>query len=703
MLVGLAVFVLAPVHVQAQEPSADSDRALEKHFEETVKPFLAKHCSACHGSKKQEADLRLDQLSSRINSETADHWNLVRLQLRLQQMPPEDRPQPSAREHALVVEWLTQSLRRAKVQLLEPDEAYLPKFGNRVDHELLFDGSIKLMPATEARLWRISPQAYDSLVKGELAKNAKGIAQPFGGLAGGGFQDYSDAFSIDEPTAGQLMRNATSIVASQMRGSLVDGKWVAKGYPQPVKEFVSLLEDKNHPLTDELKNKALRKQFQLVLRRDPSEQELDRFRGLLETSTESVGLERALRTTLTAVLLTPEAVFRFELGDGEPDDHGRTRLSPREIAYAISYAVSDRPPSTELLRAAAEGKLDDREGVAEQVTILLDHPKVTKSRIPRFFREFFGYHRAGEVFKDKSLNPYHRADVLVSDTDQLIAWILERDENVLYELLTTERSFVNYNIDKNRGTISPRQAKELIHTSYGLPADWKWTPKQPVSLPKGERAGILTQPSWLVANSGNFDNHPIHRGKWIREKLLCGWIPDLPITVDAQLPEEPEHTLRHRMRVTREAYCWNCHKQMNPLGLAFEAYDHFGRYRTTEKIVDPVATEKNVDSKGKSLGQVLVPVAADASCQIEGSGDGKLDGQYDDAVAMIHQLARSERVRQNFVRHCFRYWMGRNEQLRDSATLIEADQAYVKQSGSFRALLISLLTSDSFLYRTATQ
>lgn len=222
-------------------------------------------------------------------------------------------------------------------------------------------------------------------------------------------------------------------------------------------------------------------------------------------------------------------------------------------------------------------------------------------------------------------------------------------------------------------------------------------------LPKGERAGILTQPSWLVANSGNFDNHPIHRGKWIREKLVCGWIPDLPITVDAQLPEEPEHTLRHRMRVTREAYCWNCHKQMNPLGLAFEAYDHFGRYRTAEKIVDPVATEKNVDSKGKSLGQVLVPVAADASCQIEGSGDGKLDGQYDDAVAMIHQLARSERVRQNFVRHCFRYWMGRNEQLRDSATLIEADQAYVKQNGSFWALLISLLTSDSFLYRTATQ
>ncbi|MDA1017745.1 MAG: DUF1588 domain-containing protein [Planctomycetota bacterium] len=30
---------------------------------------------------------------------------------------------------------------------------------------------------------------------------------------------------------------------------------------------------------------------------------------------------------------------------------------------------------------------------------------------------------------------------------------------------------------------------------------------------------------------------------------------------------EPHHTLRHRMRVVREAYCWTCHSNMDPLGL----------------------------------------------------------------------------------------------------------------------------------------
>ena len=43
--------------------------------------------------------------------------------------------------------------------------------------------------------------------------------------------------------------------------------------------------------------------------------------------------------------------------------------------------------------------------------------------------------------------------------------------------------------------------------------------------------------------------------------------------------------------------------------------------------------------------------------------------------------------------------MGRNEMLSDSITLIEAEKAYLESGGSFKALLVSILTSDSFLYR----
>ena len=70
-----------------------------------------------------------------------------------------------------------------------------------------------------------------------------------------------------------------------------------------------------------------------------------------------------------------------------------------------------------------------------------------------------------------------------------------------------------------------------------------------------------------------------------------------------------------------------------------------------------------------------------------------------DAIDLITRLAKSDRVRQSIIRHTFRYFMGRNEMLSDSQTLIDADQAYLSSDGSFNAVIVSLLTSDSFMYR----
>ncbi len=196
------------------------------------------------------------------------------------------------------------------------------------------------------------------------------------------------------------------------------------------------------------------------------------------------------------------------------------------------------------------------------------------------------------------------------------------------------------------------------------------------TAPEGQRLGILTHPSWLVSQSDAMDNHAIHRGIWVRTRLLGGGIPDVPITVDAQLPDEPNTPLRERMRVTREKYCWTCHEKMDPLGLPFEMYNHAGLYRTTE-------LDKPVDTSG----------------EIVESGDPELDGPVENALDMIQKLSESERVEQVFVRHAFRFWMGRNETLNDAPVLKAAHKAYRDNGGSMNALITSLLTSDAFLYR----
>ena len=150
----------------------------------------------------------------------------------------------------------------------------------------------------------------------------------------------------------------------------------------------------------------------------------------------------------------------------------------------------------------------------------------------------------------------------------------------------------------------------------------------------------------------------------------------IPLGVDATIPDDPDKTVRERLEGTRKEYCWSCHQKMNPLGLPLEMFDSFGRYRTEE------------------LGRPLVTTG-----QIVKSGEPKLEGQVHNGVAMLEKLARSPRVRQVFVRHAFRYWMGRAESINDAPTLVAADRAYIESGGSMKALVTSLLTSDSFLYR----
>jgi hypothetical protein len=225
------------------------------------------------------------------------------------------------------------------------------------------------------------------------------------------------------------------------------------------------------------------------------------------------------------------------------------------------------------------------------------------------------------------------------------------------------------------------------------------------------RIGFLTHPAWLVAHSQNAHTDPIIRGRWIREKLLGGFIPDVPITVDAKIPDNHHETLRERFKVTEAKACWRCHEQMNPLGYVFESYDDFGRFRTQEylehsdNIIETIKVFEN-GNRGAHTPfdkHIYKTKAVNSEGYLKGTRDPKLDGKVDNVNDLMTNLAKSDYVRQIFIRNVFRYFMGRNEMLSDSKTLIEADSAYVDSGGSFNALIVSLLSSDSFIKRKNTQ
>jgi hypothetical protein len=547
-----------------------------------------------------------------------------------------------------------------------------------------------------------------------------------------GLRSYPILYSVNGAQASQIASHAEDIVHFMAYGPKIEPYQLTGKLPEKYKnvdirgtiESLFYHEEVMRPLTPvyelvQEKNPSDRKLrtavnflFEALTFREPTPKESKTYLNLLKESITDLGLKDGVILGLTPIFLDRDALFRPELAQyGKPDKFGRVMLQGNELALAVNSAFSYINPDSKLKEALKEGRLKTRDDVKHEVTRILNDESIRKPRILQFFHEYFDYDLAGGVCKDaKALraaggggNFPNIMFGMTASLNRLVELIVQEDKQVLKELLTTDRVILDDGSDRlyfstreNLKKPPPRAKKdkkkkpnpeEFGHIA--LPKGKRINVRVPavkytggsktrtlVKMPKDERMGILTHPSWLVSHSDAMDNHAILRGLWIRKRLLGDSVPEVPITVDAQLPDEPKETLRERMRVTRESECWRCHRKMDPLGLPFEMYNHLGLRRLTE-------LGKPVDSSGEILE----------------SGDPALDGPVKDALEMIEKLSKSERVEQVFVRHVFRFWMGRNETLEDAPTLQAAHRAYKENDGSMKALLTSLLSSDAFLYR----
>lgn len=759
----------------------------QQGFEATVQPFLEQHCHRCHGEVRPKAGVELSDLEAMpTTAEQVDVWLRVLEQLQTGLMPPPRRARPEAAHQREVVRWIDAAIRASEHGAVHAQKMAMPQYGNRVDHHDLFSGVFDEPPFTPARMWRHSP--YQFAARRGVHRAVKGVQNPFVfSTPKNGIRDYAATSLVGASVVETSLVNATAELEWMLDQAARDAAAPAdpdprRRRPDPLLPFVT---PGTTPDAAQI-HAAIEPVFRRLVSRPPTADERDKYTALLQQNLEATGDARtSLRAALTAIYVSPEALYRMEWGRGPADPHGRRMLSPEELAFALSYALFDTGPfdggrtrARWIAEALDQGKLSTAGDVAALVDRILDgeeyRAKSAKRhydvpRVMRFFREFFGFDRAVEVFKDNEHidrnGLRHDPRRLVCDAENLIGTILRRDERVFEELLTTNRALVLHDGDNQAPIARWEQAKAQLETidddwareqterrvaavakkpkyrtnpellaqeqariraeesglvakerrrlqalvdagphmakikardrryvlAYNLnPRTWTWPAEQPFELPADQRAGILTHPAWLVAHSGNFDTDPIHRGIWVYEKLLAGVLGDVPPDVDARIPEDPHKTLRERMEPLRDGACWKCHQKINPLGEAFETYDDFGRYRD----------RFHLDAEGRSTPRASATTKpVDATGSFETIGVDELQGDYGNAVEMIHAIARTDRARQSILRHLFRFMLGRNETLADSRTLRDADRAYLESGGSLRATLVSLLSSDSFLYR----
>ncbi|MCB1694168.1 MAG: DUF1592 domain-containing protein, partial [Pseudomonadales bacterium] len=212
--------------------------------------------------------------------------------------------------------------------------------------------------------------------------------------------------------------------------------------------------------------------YQKVYEREPSPLELKKNIALMNSYLSQLEMQQAIAKLIESLVLDTEFAYRNEFGTGEADAFGRRMMSPRDASYALAYAITDSSPDAELVKAVDEDRLNTRADYEREVRRMLKrrdvwtiidegiqaanlNASVTNQPIRklRFFREFFGYPKASDVFKDDARfgAGRHEAAVsrLIDEADLWVEHILENDEHVFEQLLTSDEFYVFHNGDND--------------------------------------------------------------------------------------------------------------------------------------------------------------------------------------------------------------------------------------------------------------
>ena len=106
MLVKVLVFFLL-AQFATQAAGSASKTALDKQFDQTVKPFVTKYCVSCHSGKTPAAQFDLKAYDN-LEAVTKEYprWALVAERLTAQDMPPKPmHPPPADARAGVIIDW----------------------------------------------------------------------------------------------------------------------------------------------------------------------------------------------------------------------------------------------------------------------------------------------------------------------------------------------------------------------------------------------------------------------------------------------------------------------------------------------------------------------------------------------------------------------------------------------------------------------
>lgn len=371
------------------------------------------------------------------------------------------------------------------------------------------------------------------------------------------------------------------------------------------------------------------------------------------------GVMAGLEYTVAGMLESPHFLFRVETGEPDPtrrEGSGRLRYTSYEMASRLSYLLWNRGPDDELLDAAERGELTSPELLRAQAVRLLAAP-AAQAAVLGFFAEYFSLARLDTVAKDKQLFPQFTPDLIAAMREEILRdvgdVVLTRDADYR-ELLSGTTTFVNDELARLYGLAAPGAGFMQVE----LPATT-------------QRGGLLGTAGILALNANATTTSPTHRGKFVREYLLCQDIPPPPpgvvTSLDPGMGMGGPLTLRQRLaRHRQDPACSGCHSLMDPIGLGLENFDPIGVFRD------------------RDAGQPI-----DASADIDGAG-------FSGARQLGQVLSQHPQLAECAARQLYRHATGHVEEAGEQRGIRQLGEAFAERGFHFRDLLLRLIVSEGF-------
>ena len=333
------------------------------------------------------------------------------------------------------------------------------------------------------------------------------------------------------------------------------------------------------PTASDLRN-SLTRFAAFAYRRPADPQRLEPYLRLADKRFEETGdFWQAARLAMKGILASPGFIYLVEPQQGQ---QAVAKLNDYELATRLSYFLWSSMPDDELLKLASEEKLRNPKILRQQVDRMLDDPKRVAFST-NFLGQWLNLRKLGTMPPDPAANKAYYSDNLEGamrqETRLLFDHLLGQNQSIL-QFIDTDYTFVN-----------PALARH-----YGIEGVTEETFQRVALKPEARRGGLLGHGSILTLTSNGVETQPVSRGVWVLENLLG--TPPSPPPPDVQ-PVEPDTrgvtTIRELMAKHRTiATCNECHRKIDPIGLALENFDHIGRYRTRYNKKSPIDPSGNM-------------------------------------------------------------------------------------------------------------